>query len=110
VSAVPASTRARAVAVYNAARLGLFVVCLLLGYAAGLRGALLLAAALLVSGVLSYFLLTRQRVAMGLAVESAIRERRSRLAQRTAAEDAADEARRRAEAERDTSGITTRHE
>lgn len=88
-------SRARALAVYNAARLGLFVGCVVLGYVAGLRGLLLLAAALLVSGVLSWFLLARQRIAMGMAVEHAIRERRRHAAERTAAEDAYDEERRR---------------
>lgn len=92
-------SRAKPVAVYNGARLGLFVGCLVLGYVAGLRGLLLLAAALLVSGVLSYFLLARQRIAMGMAMEQVIRERRARFAARTAAEDAADEERRRAAGE-----------
>lgn len=79
---------ARAVFAYNLARFGLFVACAVLGYAAGLRGVLLIAGALLVSGVLSWFLLARQRVAMGEAVGAAVTRGRSRIAARTAAEDA----------------------
>jgi hypothetical protein len=79
---------ARAVLRYNLARLGLLVGCGVLGYVAGLRGILLIVAALLVSGVLSWFLLARQRIAMGAAVESVVIRTRGRVAQRTAAEDA----------------------
>jgi hypothetical protein len=79
---------ARAVVVYNLGRLGLFVGCALLGYLAGLRGLVLLAAALLVSGVLSWFLLARQRAAMAEVVGGAVTRGRSRLAQRSADEDA----------------------
>lgn len=79
---------ARAVWAYNAARFGLFVVCAGLAYLAGLRGIWLIGAALVVSGVLSWFLLARQRMAMATAVETAVQRSRSRLAARTAAEDA----------------------
>jgi Protein of unknown function (DUF4229) len=79
---------ARAVVGYNAARLALFLVCAGLGYLAGLRSVWLIAAALIVSGVLSWFLLARQRLAMAAALESAVARSRSRLAARTAAEDA----------------------
>jgi hypothetical protein len=79
---------ARSVVAYNVGRLGLFVACALLGYLAGLRGLLLLAAALLVSGVLAWFLLARQRAAMAEVVGGAVTRGRSRLAQRTADEDA----------------------
>jgi hypothetical protein len=84
---VPGSA-ARSVVAYNLGRLGLFVGCAVLGYLAGLRGLPLLAAALLVSGVLSWFLLARQRAAMAEVVGGAVTRGRSRLAQRTAAEDA----------------------
>lgn len=77
-----------AVLVYNLGRLALLLACLALGWLAGLRGVLLLAAALLVSGLLSWFLLARQRVAMGAAVEHAVERTRSRLRARTEAEDA----------------------
>lgn len=79
---------ARSVVAYNLGRLGLFVACALLGYLAGLRGLVLLAAALLVSGVLSWFLLARQRAAMAEVVGGAVSRGRTRLAQRTADEDA----------------------
>jgi hypothetical protein len=76
------------VLVYNAARFGLFVGCAVLGYVAGLRGVVLLAGALLVSGVLSWFLLARQRTAMAQVVDDAVARGRRRLAARTEAEDA----------------------
>ena len=79
---------ARSVVAYNLGRLGLFVGCAVLGYVAGLRGLVLLAAALLVSGVLSWFLLARQRAAMAEVVGDAVTRGRSRLAQRAAEEDA----------------------
>lgn len=73
---------------YNASRAGLLVLCLGLGYVAGLRSALLIVAALLISGVLSWFLLRPQRVAMGLAVERSVARGQRRFAARAAAEDA----------------------
>lgn len=83
---------ARSVLAYNAGRLGLFIGCAVLGFIAGLRGLLLLAAALLVSGVLSWYLLARQRAAMAEALGGAVTRSRSKLAQRTAEEDAYAEA------------------
>jgi hypothetical protein len=74
----------RAVLVYTAARAGLLVLCLLLGWLAGLGGLLLIVAALLVSGALSWFLLQRQRLAMGAAAERVT----GRWRARTSAEDA----------------------
>jgi len=79
---------ARSVVAYNLGRIGLFVGCAVLGYVAGLRGLILLAAALLVSGILSWFLLARQRAAMAEALGGAVTRSRSKLAQRTAEEDA----------------------
>ena len=79
---------ARSVIAYNLGRIGLFVGCALLGYLAGLRGLILLAAALLVSGVLSWFLLARQRAAMAEVLGGAVTRGRSKLAQRAAEEDA----------------------
>ena len=55
---------------------------------AGLSGPLLLIAALLVSGVLSWFLLRGQRVAMGTVVERRVNRMRDRIDARAAAEDA----------------------
>jgi len=70
------------------ARAALLLICLGLGWLAGLRGLLLIVAALLVSGALSWFLLAKQRVSMGLAIERTVGRSRERLAARTAAEDA----------------------
>jgi Protein of unknown function (DUF4229) len=78
----------RAFLTYNVARLGLLAVCLGLGALAGLRGLLLVAAALVVSGILSWFLLARQRIALGAAVEQAVARGRAKVTERTAAEDA----------------------
>jgi hypothetical protein len=78
----------RAVVVYSAARLGLLLVCLVLGWLAGLTGLLLIAAAFLASGVLSWFLLQRQRLAMGAAADRSLQRMRDRMTSRTAAEDA----------------------
>jgi hypothetical protein len=76
------------VLVYNLARLALLGLCLLVGWYAGLRGLPWIAIGFLASGVLSWFLLARQRVGMGLAIERAVERGRSKLAERTAAEDA----------------------
>jgi hypothetical protein len=78
----------RAVVSYNLGRFGLLVACLVLAALAGLRGVLLFVVALVVSGVLSWFLLGRQRVAMGAAVAGALSRNRAKLAARTQAEDA----------------------
>jgi membrane protein implicated in regulation of membrane protease activity len=81
-------TANRAVLIYNLLRLGLFAVCFGVGWFAGLRPVIaLLVLALLVSGVLSWFLLRRQREAMGRAVERTVERSRRRMAERTAAED-----------------------
>jgi uncharacterized membrane protein YraQ (UPF0718 family) len=78
----------RAVLVYNVLRLALFAVCFGVGWFAGLRPVIaVLVLALLVSGVLSWFLLRRQREAMGHAVERTVERSRLRMAERAAAED-----------------------
>jgi len=68
--------------------MGLFLGCLTVGWFAGLGGAALLITALLASGVLSWFLLRRQRLAMGNVVERRVARMQSRFDQRAAAEDA----------------------
>lgn len=73
---------------YNLARGALLAACLGLGWLAGLRGLLLIVVALLVSGALSWFLLARERMNMGVAIERTVGRSRERLASRTAAEDA----------------------
>jgi hypothetical protein len=78
----------KALLAYNAWRLLLLLACLGIGALIGLPGLWLVVSSLLVSGVLSLFLLKRQRIAMGMAVESQIERGRRHLAQKTAAEDA----------------------
>lgn len=83
--------------IYNLWRLVLLACCLGIGFLAGLRGFVLIVVALFVSGVLSWFVLGRQRVNMGVAIERTVERGRARMAARTAAEDAvADEIARRA--------------
>ena len=84
---------------YTASRVTLFVVVLLLLDLAGARGLLLIALALLISGLLSYVLLSRQRDAMAGSLSqrlSGVRGRatdfRDRLNEGTRAEDTDDEA------------------
>lgn len=82
---------------YTLSRLILFVVVLLLLDLAGARGILLVALALLISGLLSYVLLSRQRDAMAGSLRGRLSGRtrradsfRTRLAEGTRAEDADD--------------------
>ena len=83
---------------YTLSRLILFVVVLLLLNLAGARGILLIALALLISGLLSYVLLSRQRDAMAGSLFNRLSGRtrrasslRSRLAEGPRAEDTDDE-------------------
>jgi Protein of unknown function (DUF4229) len=76
------------VLVYSLLRAGLFAVALGLLYLAGARGVLLLAMALLVSGLASLWLLMRQRDAVSAAVVERSRRARARLDEAAAAEDA----------------------
>lgn len=73
---------------YSLARLGLFLGALGLLYLLGLRGFLLIAAAIVASGVLSYFLLTAPRVAMGMQLAARWRSRMNQLDRQARAEDA----------------------
>jgi hypothetical protein len=82
VSQPAGPSASKALLVYNALRFLLLAGCLGLGYLAGLRGLPLVIAALLVSGVLSWFLLRTQRIRAGLAVEQAVQ--RSAVAPRVA--------------------------
>jgi TctA family transporter len=79
---------------YTSARIVLFLVALVLLYLAGARGLLLAALALLVSGIASFVLLSRQRDIMSGALAGrlqGVRNRagsfRSRLDEGTRAED-----------------------
>ena len=79
---------------YTSARFVLFLVALVLLYVAGARGLLLAALALLVSGIASFVLLSRQRDVMSGALTNRLRgvrtragEVRDRLGEGTRAED-----------------------
>jgi hypothetical protein len=77
----------RATVAYTSARILLFVVSLILLYLAGATGLLLIALALLVSGIASFVLLSRQRDSMSAALATKIGNFRSRLDEGTRAED-----------------------
>lgn len=81
---------------YNLYRLLLLVLVGFLTYLAGLRGPLLLLVALVVSGVLSYFLLYRQRTALARSISTALAAGRGRRRRGTSREDDAAEALRAA--------------
>lgn len=89
----------RAVLIYTLSRVLLFVATLGVLYLLGARGFLAIALAVLVSGLVSFVLLSRQRDALSGAVTALIRRSREfgqRLDDGAAAEDdaEADEARR----------------
>jgi hypothetical protein len=84
----PGRRDGRAIVVFTAARAGLLLICLVLGWVAGLSGPMLLIAALIVSGLLSWFLLQRQRLAVGGVVERRVGRVREHIDERAAAEDA----------------------
>ncbi len=77
----------RAALAYTTARIVLFVVAAGLFYLAGARGLLLLGLALVVSGVASYVVLSRQRDAMSGALVNRFRSLRSRIDQGARSED-----------------------
>jgi hypothetical protein len=77
----------RSTIAYTTARILLFVVATVLLYLVGARGILLLAAAVLVSGIVSYVLLSRQRDKMSAAISSRVQGFRGRLDAGTRAED-----------------------
>jgi hypothetical protein len=77
----------RATLAYTAARILLFAAVAGLLYLAGARGLLLIALALVVSGVASYIVLSRMRDAMAGAISRRIESVRSRIDDGTRAED-----------------------
>jgi len=77
----------RATLAYTTARSVLFLIAAVLFYLAGARGLLLLGLALVVSGVASYVVLSRQRDAMSGALVRRFRLFRSRLDQGARSED-----------------------
>ena len=72
---------------YTSARILLFVAALVLLYLAGARGALLLALAIIISGVVSFIVLSRQRDQMSGALANRIRDWRARLDEGSRSED-----------------------
>jgi hypothetical protein len=77
----------RSTIAYTTARILIFVAVTGLLYLAGAQGLLLLGLALLVSGIISYVVLSRQRGAMSAAITSRIQGFRGRLDSGTRAED-----------------------
>jgi hypothetical protein len=77
----------RSVLAYSAARLLLFVVTAGVLFLLGARGLLLIALAVLISGLVSFVLLVRQRDAMSSAVASGVKTRRRRFEESRARED-----------------------
>ena len=77
----------RATVLYTISRILLFVAALLLLRLAGARGLLLVGLALLVSGIVSYVLLSRQREAMSGALAARLRSLRTRIDEGARAED-----------------------
>lgn len=80
----------RATFAYTAARIMLFVAAVGVLYLIGARSWLLILLALVVSGVVSLLLLSRQRDAMSGAITSRITSFRQRLDEGTRREDGAD--------------------
>jgi hypothetical protein len=70
----------RATLAYTTARILLFVVSMIVLYLVGARGVLLLALALVVSGIASFVLLSRQRDVMSGALAGRLRNGRARAA------------------------------
>ncbi|HUC58232.1 MAG TPA: DUF4229 domain-containing protein [Streptosporangiaceae bacterium] len=77
----------RATLFYTVLRFGLFIAVFGLLWLAGVRSVLLLALAILISGILSYFVLNNQRAAMSGAISRRITDFRERLDAGTRAED-----------------------
>jgi uncharacterized membrane protein len=77
----------RATLSYTVLRLGLFVVVFVVLYLAGARSILLLAGAILISGLISYFALNAQRTAMSSNISKRLTTFRERLDAGTRSED-----------------------
>jgi len=77
----------RATLSFTVLRLGLFVLAFILLYLAGARSFLLLGLAALISGLISYFVLSAQRNAMSGAIARRVGAFRERLDAGTRAED-----------------------
>ncbi len=77
----------RSVFVYTASRLALFAATAGVLFLVGARGFLLLALAILISGVVSFVLLSRQRDAVSVSVTERASRMRRNLAEGAARED-----------------------
>ena len=77
----------RATLAYTAARILLFAAVLGLLYLVGARGLLLVGLGLVISGIISFIVLSPQRDAMSGAISSRISHFRERLHEGTQAED-----------------------
>ena len=77
----------RATLAYTAARILLFVVVLGLLYLVGARGLLLVGLGLVISGIISFIVLSRQRDAMSGAISSRISHVRGRHDEGSRSED-----------------------
>ncbi len=77
----------RATLYYTVLRFGLFIVVFGLLYLAGARSLLLLGLSILISGIISYFALNRQRAAMSGAISKRVTDFHGRLDAGTRAED-----------------------
>lgn len=77
----------RATLFYTVLRFGLFIVVFGLLYVAGVHSFLLLALSILISGVLSYFVLSPQRAAMSGAISKRVTGFRERFDAGARAED-----------------------
>jgi hypothetical protein len=77
----------RATLAYTSARILLFVAALGVLYLAGARRLLLVGLALVVSGIVSFVVLSRQRDAMSGAIVGRLRQFRGRLDEGARAED-----------------------
>lgn len=78
----------RSVILYSTARIVIFAVTAGVLALFGARGVLLLLLALLISGVVSFVLLSGQRDAMSSSVVSGLRDKRDRFQRSRAGEDA----------------------
>jgi hypothetical protein len=86
--AVRQARESHAVLRYTTLRLAIFLVALALLWLVRVRGLLLVALAVLISGLASYALLQRQRDLMSVQLAAASARRRDRAAARAAREDA----------------------
>ncbi|XVQ11911.1 DUF4229 domain-containing protein [Spirillospora sp. CA-255316] len=78
----------RSVLLYTLARFGIFLATAAVLALIGARGLLLLALAVLISGIVSFVLLSGQRDAMSAAVVSGVKARRARFERSRTKEDA----------------------